>query len=145
MLVKKQVENNKIRTIYSSSNICAAIYDKNSKDLTIFFNNGGQYKYADVSETVYMRFEIADSQGQVFNSHIKQHLFEKLDKIDVKEILNEVAEIKNADDALVKKFHEDNLFTSIRTFMAIYDTTNNLKLDDLKSAIATYETSLKKD
>ena len=71
MILKKQENENEVRGLYKSSNICASIYNKSNGDLTVLFNNGGQYKYSKVSLTDYTRFELAESQGVVFNSHIK--------------------------------------------------------------------------
>jgi hypothetical protein len=82
MLLKKQEKDNVTKAIFSSSNICASTYDRTTKNLTIIFNKGAQYKYPNVSETDYTRFELADSQGVVFNSHIKKYDFEKLDNVD---------------------------------------------------------------
>ncbi len=99
MILKKQEKDNKIKAMYSSSNICASIFDKTTKDLVIIFNNGGQYKYPSIETTDYTRFEIAESQGAVFNTHIKKYTnFEKLDKVDVSLILKEVEELKQAED-----------------------------------------------
>lgn len=97
MILKKQEKGNVIKAMYDSSNILASIYDKETSDLTIIFNKGTQYKYPKVKVTDYTRFEIAESQGQVFNSHIKPYSFEKLDAIDPRTILNEVADMKKAD------------------------------------------------
>jgi hypothetical protein len=96
MILKKVEKNEKTKAIYSSSNICASVYDNVSGDLTLIFNNGGQYKYAGVSKTDYMRFELADSQGSVMNTHIKKYPTTKLDKVDTTEILKEVKELSDA-------------------------------------------------
>lgn len=145
MILKRQQKNDVVKAIYSSSNICASTYNKPTKDLTIIFNNGGQYKYADVSEAVYMRFEIADSQGAVFNSHIKSHSFEKLDKVDVAIILNEVNTLKQAEDA--EKINNsvrlviNGMSSLVNEYNASGDdkTLNSIKLDLVKQAIAEYE------
>lgn len=99
MILKKQENENEVRGLYVSSNICASIYDKSSGDLTVLFNNGGQYKYPKVSLTDYTRFELAESQGVVFNSHIKKYPFQKMDKVDVSELLKEVSELKPKDES----------------------------------------------
>ena len=93
MILKKQEKNGKVKAMYSSSNICASVYDTASGDLTLIFNNGGQYQYAGVSKADYMRFEMADSQGSVMNTHIKKYPFTKLDKVDTTEILKEVQDL----------------------------------------------------
>jgi hypothetical protein len=93
MILKKQEKNGKVKAMYSSSNICASVYDTETGDLTLIFNNGGQYQYGGVSKTDYMRFEVADSQGSVMNTHIKKYPFTKLDKVDTSEILKEVQDL----------------------------------------------------
>lgn len=96
MILKKVEKNEKTKAIYSSSNICASTYDNVSGNLVLIFNNGGQYQYDGVSKTDYMRFEMADSQGSVMNTHIKKYPTTKLDKVDTTEILREVKELTDA-------------------------------------------------
>ena len=99
MIVKRLEKNGKIKAMYSSSTICGSVYDTATKELTVIFNNGGQYKYPDVASTDYMRFETADSNGSTFNTYIKKKYttFEKLDKLSdtaLATILKEVEELK---------------------------------------------------
>ena len=68
MIIKKQEKNGKIKAMYSSSTICASIFDTLTKDLTVIFNNGGQYKYPNVELTDYTRFETSDSNGITFST-----------------------------------------------------------------------------
>ena len=98
MILKRQEKDNVVKAMYSSSTIVASIFNKDTKDLTVIFKNGGQYKYALVSETDYMRFETADSQGIILNSHIKKYTFDKLASIDTALIIKEIEEMKAADD-----------------------------------------------
>lgn len=103
MILKRQEKDGKIKGMYSSSTICASIFDTATKDLTVIFNNGGRYKYPQVEQTDYMRFETADSHGSAFNTHIKKKYtnFEKLEKVteeQLKNILTEVTELKEAED-----------------------------------------------
>ena len=95
MILKKQEKDSITKAIYDSSNICASTYDRANRDLTIIFKNGGQYKYTNVSETDYTRFELADSQGAIFNSHIKKYAFDKLGKVDASSLLTEISSLKN--------------------------------------------------
>lgn len=104
MILKRQEKNGIIKAMYSSSTICASVYDTNTKDLTIIFNNGGQYKYPSVEMTDYTRVETADSNGSVFNTYIKKKYltFEKLDKLNdstIEAILKEIESLKEAEDA----------------------------------------------
>lgn len=89
MLLKRQEKNGLIRGLYESSNILASTYNESTNDLEIIFKSGTKYKYSNVSKSDYMRFEIAESQGVVFNSHIKKYAFEKLENVDVNEIISE--------------------------------------------------------
>ena len=95
MILKRQEKNGKVKSIYKSSNICASVYDLTTNDLTLIFNHGGQYKYGAVSKTDYMRFETADSQGSVLNTHLKKYATTKLDAVDTSEILKEVTDLSN--------------------------------------------------
>ncbi len=95
MILKRVEKDNLIKTIFDSSNVIASIYDNTSNDLTIIFKSGSKYKYNNVSKSDYMRFEMADSQGSVFNTHIKKYAFEKLENVDVSKIIAEVTSLKN--------------------------------------------------
>jgi hypothetical protein len=103
MILKRQEKDEIIRAMYDSSNILGSVYDKKSQDLTLIFNKGKQYKYPKVKPTDYTRFELAESQGKVFNSHIKTYSFEKLDDINPDNIIEEISNIKKIEaEALVK-------------------------------------------
>jgi hypothetical protein len=142
MLLKTQEQENKKKSIYASSNICASIYDKSTSALTIIFNNGGQYIYEGVSNTDYTRFEMADSQGAVFNSHIKKYPFQKLDKVDVKDILVEVNKIKGAEDKAKIDYAIKVMVDQMKAVITYYDTTSDVEsglLSKAKDAIAAYD------
>ena len=94
MILKKQEKDNIIKAIYDSSNILASIYNKENMDLTLIFKKGAQYKYPNVTLTDYTSFEIAESQGIVFNSHIKKYTFEKLQEINPSELITEIEILK---------------------------------------------------
>jgi hypothetical protein len=55
MILKKQEKDNVVKAIYESSNICASTYNKQTKDLVIIFNNGGQYKYPNAVSYTHLR------------------------------------------------------------------------------------------
>lgn len=149
MILKKQEKENKIKAIYSSSNICASTYDKDNQTLSIIFNNGGQYLYENVSSTDYTRFELADSQGAIFNSHIKKYSFKKLDKVDPTEILNEVNNYKESEDKIVLNHATKTMIESMRAIITYYDTTNNVdsgQFSTVKEKIEAYDAlTTKKD
>lgn len=94
-LIKRIEKDDEILTTYDSSNILSSKFDKKTNDLTITFKRGKQYLYENVSNTDYMRFEIAESQGKVFNSHIKQYKTKQLeDSNNANDVEKEIAEIK---------------------------------------------------
>jgi hypothetical protein len=95
MILKRQEKNNLIKAIYESSNIAASTYNSETEDLILIFKSGTQYRYPKVSKSDYMRFEIAESQGKVFNSHIKKYTYEKLDNFEVSQLLNEIEKLSN--------------------------------------------------
>jgi hypothetical protein len=142
MLLKKQEKDNVTKAIYASSNVCASTYNRTTKDLTIIFNNGGQYKYPNVSETDYTRFELADSQGVVLNSHIKKYAFEKLDKVDPSAILAEVTELKDAEKKAKIEVATKKMITSVNAVTTYYETTQTVDpalYTKMKSAMEEYE------
>ena len=142
MLLKKQENNNVTKAIYASSNVCASTYDRTSKNLTIIFNNGGQYSYSNVSETDYTRFELADSQGVILNSHIKKYDFEKLDKVDPSKILAEVTELKDAEKKN-KIIHYTKTLVDVMDAVSGYfqktDSIDPALYTKMKSAMDDYE------
>ena len=93
----EEEKDNVIKAMYNSSNIIASIYNKETSDLILIFNKGSQYKYPNVKSSDYTRFELAESQGKVFNSHIKAYSFEKLDNINPEAILTEVDDLKKSE------------------------------------------------
>ena len=142
MLLKKQELDNKTKSIYESSNICASIYDKSNSSLTIIFNNGGQYIYEGVSSSDYLRFEVADSQGAVFNSHLKKYPFQKLDKVDVKDILVEIDTIKNIEDKIKINHAIGFMVDKMKAVSKCYEATGEVEkelLNKVKEAIADYD------
>ena len=143
MILKKQEKNGKIKAMYLSSNICASIYDTITNDLTLIFNNGGQYSYHGVSNTDYMRFEIADSQGSVMNTHIKKYPYTKLDKVDTTEILKEVAELsKDVEPEVTPEIATKQLLGTMTEILDKYIKNGNVTmslLGLLKVSISQYE------
>lgn len=96
MLIKRIEKENIVEAFYNSSNILASKWDKGKGSLIITFKRGAQYVYHDVKPTDYVRFEIDESQGVIFNSHIKpNYRFDKLNDINPDEVINRIEEIKN--------------------------------------------------
>jgi hypothetical protein len=146
MIVKKQEKNGKIKAMYSSSTICASIFDTTTNDLIVIFNNGGQYKYPSVSLTDYTRFEIADSNGTTFNTYIKKKYtnFEKLDKLSdevLKSILDEVSEITAAEEKNILIAKSKAIIEAMHTVIGEYIKTGSLEktsLETIKTKIEDY-------
>jgi hypothetical protein len=145
MLLKTQEQDNKTKSIYASSNICASVYDKSNNSLTIIFNNGGQYLYEGVTNTDYTRFEMADSQGVVFTSHIKKYPFKKLDKVDVKDTLVEITNIQGAEDKAKIDYVIKVMIDQMKSVITYYDSTSDIEsglLNKAKDAISAYDKAI---
>jgi hypothetical protein len=139
MILKKQVKENIIKSLYDSSNVLASIYDTNTNDLIIIFKSGTQYKYPNVSLNDYTRLEIAESQGVVFNTHIKKYQYEKLENVNVQEILNEAVILKDQEQNALEKAKRMKIIKLMKNIILIDDTVpfdknqfeNNLKTLDM--------------
>lgn len=137
MIVKRLEKNGKVKAMYSSSTICGSIYDSATKELTVIFNNGGQYKYPNVENTDYMRLETAESNGSTFNSYIKKKYtnFEKLDKLGesaIAAILKEVAELKAAEDNVSADVKVKTMLESMNLLIGSYIASGKIDSDLLK-------------
>ena len=146
MLLKRQEKDNIIKAMYDSTNILASIYNRDTNDLTLIFNKGTQYKYPKVSMTDYTRFELAESQGKVFNTHIKQYAFEKLEgTIDPALLITEIQSIK-VDEA--KALLEGKQLGVVKLMKGLLiDETKSFteeQLKPLQDAITNYLTELNK-
>jgi len=97
MILKRQEKDNIIKSIYNSSDILASVFDRGSNDLTLIFSKGRQYKYSNIKPADYLRFELAESQGKVFNSHIKTYGAQKLDDINPDLIIKEIETLKTVE------------------------------------------------
>ena len=73
MILKRIEKDNQIKALYDSTNVLGSVYNTESSDLDLIFKSGQKYRYKGVSKADYMRLEIAESQGQVFNTHIKKY------------------------------------------------------------------------
>lgn len=149
MILKRQEKEGSIKAIYSSSNICASVYNTITNELTLIFTSGLQYKYTDVSKTDYMRFETADSQGSVMNTHIKKYTATKLDKIDTAEILKEIEQLKvETETKITPDAATKEMLQSMCNIISNYFKNGNVtaaSLKELKSGISTYENVTKKE
>ena len=130
MILKRKEKENKIKALYDSSNILGSTYDSNTGDLTLIFKAGTQYKYNGVSKSDYMRFEIAESQGKVFSSHIKKYSYVKLDNVDVSNISLEADDLKNQENAALIEAKKLEVVNKINYLAHIDDTKQKSKESD---------------
>lgn len=89
---RTQKEDGVVECLIDSSNIIMSEYDESKKTLAITFKAGTKYLYKDVLHRDYVRFEVSESQGEIFNKTLRKYEFDKLDKVDVnplKELINE--------------------------------------------------------
>jgi len=121
MILKRLEKGTVIKALYDSSNVLGSVYNTETNDLDLIFKSGQKYRYKGVSRSDYMRLEIAESQGQVFNTHIKKYVFEKLDKVDPTKILEEADDLKAKEDK------------------ALYDAKKIELIDKMKYACHTNE------
>jgi len=70
-IVKKDINDTKIRCLIKSTNLLETIYDTSNKKLLITFNSGRHYEYQNVDPKVYSGLEVSESQGQYFHKYIK--------------------------------------------------------------------------
>tara|TARA_R110000851_G_scaffold196444_2_gene347353 strand:- start:5787 stop:6218 length:432 start_codon:yes stop_codon:yes gene_type:complete len=139
MILKRTVNEGVVNGLYDSTNILASAYDQTTNNLTVTFKNGGKYKYNGVIMKDFTRFELADSQGKVLNSHIKNNYeFEALGKIDTKDILESVAVLEKES---LQEFAE---VVRAKALDLIAEVDSNLELSDkriveLESALAVYK------
>ena len=96
-VIKREVKENGVVECYiDSTNILKTEYNQTEKSLIVTFKAGSRYKYLDVLHRDYVRLEVSESQGSVFNKTMKNYKYEKLDPVDVtpiKEVINEVKKV----------------------------------------------------
>jgi hypothetical protein len=105
--------------------------------------------YEGVSKTDYTRFETAESQGSVLNTHIKKYPTTKLDPIDTTEILKEVESLKGTAEVEVNPdVATKEMLESMSNIISNYLKNGNVtaaSMNDLKSKVATFEKINTKD
>ena len=147
MILKRQEKNGKIKAMYSSSTVCASVFDTETRNLTVIFNNGSQYMYPAVDLTDYTRFETADSNGSVFNTYIKKKYtnFVKLDKLEeatISAIMKEVDELKEAEEKSVEDGSAKGMMEIMSAMVANYVSTGNVDYDmyrKLETKMSAYD------
>lgn len=152
MILQREEKDNKIEAYYVSTNILASTYDKTTNDLIITFNKGNRYKYPKVSLTDYTRFEMAESQGVVFNSHIKKYEFEKLDTVDANLMLETINKYKEDEKKILLEGRQTKLVGTMKQLTAeSVDANgeiillNETQLNKLQEDLNNFWTQLKKN
>lgn len=140
MILKRQEKNSIVKAIYESSNIVASTYNSNTEDLVIIFKSGTQYKYSKVSKSDYMRFEVADSQGKVFNSHIKKYSYDKLDNFDPSELLVEVEKLSNQEKTAILEAKRTDVLNRLSY---VHQLSQKDRTDDVDKTFNEYLVILK--
>lgn len=139
MILKKVKKDDTIKAIYKSSNILASEFNTLTNNLEIIFNRGDKYLYKGVTVNDYTRFEIAESQGKVLNSHIKVYPFEQLEKIDPQTIINEINEIAKAE----LKALGEGIVVELQKAIEEFSQTGNYSkqiLNNIQYLISRYQT-----
>jgi hypothetical protein len=91
---RTEKENGIIECLIDSSNILLSEYNKTKKTLKITFKAGTQYLYKDMMDRDYVRFEVSESQGSVFNKTMRKYEFDKLEGVDTSELLERINEYR---------------------------------------------------
>jgi len=94
VIKRTEKENGIVECLIDSSNVLLSEYNRPEKTLKITFKAGTQYLYKEVIERDYVRFEVSESQGSVFNKTKRKYEFEKIGKIDTSELLEQIKERK---------------------------------------------------
>jgi hypothetical protein len=153
MIVQRNELNNLVTAIYDSSNILASTYDNATNNLEITFKAGTRYRYNNVTKTDYMRFELAESQGKIFSSHIKKYPNQKLEDADTKNLINEANELKLKEEAalmLGKKMEILNKMNNI-IYLSNIKTESNIdekvlvQLTELQTQLNNFFTLINKN
>jgi hypothetical protein len=78
-ILSEKIEGKLITVEIQSSNLKNAVYNTETEDLTITFNNGSIYEYNKVPWTKFTKLRLAESQGKFFNENIgKIYKFKKV-------------------------------------------------------------------
>jgi len=91
---RTEKENGVVECIIDSTNILMSEYDRSKQTLKLTFKAGTQYLYKGIIDRDYVRFEVSESQGSVFNKTMRKYESEKLGSIDVTPIIELIKENK---------------------------------------------------
>jgi hypothetical protein len=130
MLIKRNTNNDVIEAMYESSNIVASKYDKNNNALFITFKTGAEYLYENVPAKDYHMFELAESQGKIFNKYIKPYYkMSKHGDVDVVELKERMERAKQEEmDGMMKE-----VALTAKKVHDFYDNNNVIDIAQLKA------------
>lgn len=140
MILERVEKDELVKAIYESSNVLASTYNKNNKNLNVVFKNGGSYTYQNVSQTDYLRFETADSQGNVLNTQIKKYAFLKHENVDVEEVTKKIKQLK-ADEIKSLEAGLFNLMTEANKEYETIGSFNDKTVERLNNMLNLYNQS----
>ena len=93
-VIEKKENEGVVECLIDSTNILMSEYNETNGSLIITFKAGTRYQYHDVLKRDYVRFEISESQGSIFNKTMKGYKYDKIDSVDVKPIKERINELK---------------------------------------------------
>ncbi len=77
-ITSEKIDGKLIIIEIKSSNLKSAVYNTESEELIVTFNNGSIYIYDKVPWAKFTKFRMAESQGKFFNENIsKAHTYKK--------------------------------------------------------------------
>ena len=137
MILERVEKDGSVDVIYESSNIVASKYTRGKKDLNIIFKHGGSYTYQNVTESDYLRFELADSQGTELNERIKKYPFLKHENVNVEDILTKIKTLK-ADEVHSLAVDMVSIMNGITNHFDSTKSIDSVELDKLNRIIVLY-------
>lgn len=99
MVINREEKDGVVECLFNSTNILKSVYNSKENILEITFKSGLVYEYYNVLYKDYLRLEISESTGSVFNKMFgvkskRQYEYKKLDKVDPSLIIERVNELK---------------------------------------------------
>jgi thymidylate synthase len=124
MLIKRTENNGIIKALYESSNIVASTYSPSTKRLTVIFKKGDEYIYEGVPDKEYAVFELADSQGRIFNKNLRQYKFTRGGNVDIEQLRKEIEDVKAEE---IKQLNRN----IVEMAQAVYDNSQGVVVDEI--------------
>jgi len=94
VIEKTERDDGVIECLIDSSNILKSEYKESNNTLILTFKAGTRYEYKGILNRDYVRFEMTESQGSVFNKTMRKYEYEKLESTDASLIKERIEEIK---------------------------------------------------